>query len=186
MSTLFINACVREHSRTMILADHLLRRIGGDITTLDLEKAPVPALNRCTLCERDNAKTDDLCAEALRHAVQFAEADTIVIAAPFWDLSFPALLKDYLENICVTGITFTYGDRGPVGLCRGKKLYYVTTCGGGFVPDFGYGYVEALAKNFFGIPETCCFAAQGLDVEGADVEEILRQAMVEIDRAFGK
>ena len=30
-------------------------------------------------------------------AGQFAGADTIVIAAPFWDLSFPAALKQYMQ-----------------------------------------------------------------------------------------
>lgn len=34
-----------------------------------------------------------------RYAHRFAAADKIVIAAPFWDLSFPALLKVYIENL---------------------------------------------------------------------------------------
>ena len=37
-------------------------------------------------------------------ASQFQQADEIVIAAPYWDLSFPAILKLYLENIYVTGV----------------------------------------------------------------------------------
>ena len=32
------------------------------------------------------------------YARQFAEADEIVIAAPFWDLSFPGILKAYMEQ----------------------------------------------------------------------------------------
>ena len=39
-------------------------------------------------------------------------ADTIVIAAPFWDFSFPAALKIYIENIYVTGIVSRYGSDG--------------------------------------------------------------------------
>ena len=53
------------------------------------------------------------------YARQFAAADRIVIAAPLWDLSFPAQLKVYLENIYVTGIVTKYSEAGePVGLCR--------------------------------------------------------------------
>ena len=37
-------------------------------------------------------------------AKQFAEADEVIIAAPFWDLSFPAALKQYFEQINVLGI----------------------------------------------------------------------------------
>jgi len=55
-------------------------------------------------------------------ARQFAAADTIVIATPFWDLSFPAVLKQYFEQINAIGITFKYTEEGyPVGLCKAKK-----------------------------------------------------------------
>ncbi len=47
-----------------------------------------------------------------RYARQFAGADEIVIAAPYWDLSFPSVLKVYLEHICITGITFQYTPEG--------------------------------------------------------------------------
>ena len=45
----------------------------------------------------------------------------------------------------------------------------------------GFDYVDALAKNYFGIGETACFSAQLLDVVGADVETILAQARQDID-----
>lgn len=49
------------------------------------------------------------------------------------DLSFPARLKIYLENIYVTGIVSKYDENGrPRGLCRAERLYYVTTAGGPF------------------------------------------------------
>ena len=108
-------------------------------------------------------------------ARQFAAADRIVIAAPYWDLSFPAVLKQYIEKINVPGITFYYTPEGvPRGLCRAKELYYVMTAGGMYVPpEFGFGYVEALAKNFYGIREVRFIQAAGLDIDGADPEQIL-------------
>ncbi|MBQ7201644.1 MAG: NAD(P)H-dependent oxidoreductase, partial [Eubacterium sp.] len=98
---------------------------------------------------------------------------------PYWDLSFPAVLKTYFEQINVLGVTFDYSDDGvPSGLCKAKKLYYITTSGGDFAPDeFGYGYVDALAKNYYGIQETKLIKATGLDLVGADPEKILKKCM---------
>lgn len=108
------------------------------------------------------------------YAKQFASADTIVIAAPYWDLSFPALLKTYFENIYITGIVSEYDENGlPHGLCRANELYYVTTAGGPYDPTYSYGYVESLAKNFFGISTTHLVKAEMLDIVGNDAEEIL-------------
>ena len=110
-------------------------------------------------------------------AKEFAAADSIVMVAPFWDLSFPALLKIYIENINVVGITFAYNQDGtPYGLCKAKKLYYITTAGGPIFNDaYGYGYVKELAQQFYAISEIYCIKAENLDVENADVEQILRK-----------
>ena len=108
-------------------------------------------------------------------ANQFAKADEIIIAAPFWDLSFPAALKQYFEQINVIGVTFRYTPEGvPKGLCRAKRLTYITTAGGEYVPDeYGFGYVKALAQNFYGIRDVNLIKATGLDIVGADVEKII-------------
>jgi FMN-dependent NADH-azoreductase len=115
-------------------------------------------------------------------ARQFARADEIVIAAPHWDLSFPAALKQYIEQINVTGLTFAYTPEGiPQGMCRAKRLWYVSTAGGGYVPEeFGFGYVKALAESYYGISEVKLIQANGLDLEGADVEAILRRSMASL------
>ena len=46
---------------------------------------------------------------------------------------------------------------------------------------FGYGYVRELCRTFYGIPDTRCVRAEGLDVAGADVPAILAAAEREID-----
>ena len=102
-----------------------------------------------------------------------------MIAAPYWDLSFPAALKQYFEQINVLGITFLYTPEGfPKGLCRAKKLYYVMTAGGMYVPEeFGYGYVKGLAQSFYGIRDCELIKAVGLDIDGADAEKIMKECM---------
>lgn len=43
--------------------------------------------------------------------------------------------------------------------------------------EFGFGYVKALAQNFYGIPDVQMFHAAGLDIYGADPEQIIKEAM---------
>ena len=180
---LFIDACVRDGSRTQRLAEHLLQKLGEPVRTLRLADETFSATDQAFLALRDELTAKGAFDHPIfAYARQFAAADTVVIAAPFWDLSFPAVLKAYLEQINVVGVTFRYTPEGiPEGLCRAKRLFYVTTVGGAYFPEqFGFGYVEALAKNFYGLPDVRLFKATGLDMEGANVEEILRACEEEI------
>ena len=184
---LFINACVRPDSRTKRLADRLLSVLGKPVTELRLADVAFPTVDDAFLQERDRLLAErDYGDELFAFARQFAAADEIVIAAPFWDLSFPTALKAYLEQINVVGVTFRYTPEGvPEGLCRAKRLIYVTTVGGDFFPEaFGFGYVEALAKSFYGIGDVALVKATGLDLVGAPVEEILGACEDEIARRF--
>ena len=181
MSILFINACVRENSRTLVLAKHVVKDISGEIIELNLNLENMEPLDRESLEKREKlVNTGAFDDPMLRYARQFAEAEEIVIAAPFWDLSFPAKLKIYLEQLTVSGITFTYANGRPSGLCRAKRLTYVTTSGGPIFDDFGYTYVKALAKNFYGIKETKAVRAMNLDVDMIPAQDLLDKATISV------
>jgi FMN-dependent NADH-azoreductase len=81
-------------------------------------------------------------------------------------------------------VTFAYDEDGrPYGMCRAKKLVYITTAGGMIINDaYGYGYVKALCDNFYKIPETVYFKAENLDMPDTDAEAVLRETENEIDR----
>ena len=172
---LFINACVRPNSRTLELANCVLERLLGNVEEVTLYNEELSPLSLKEMEVRNEAsKLKDFSNNVFNLAKQFSVADVIVIAAPYWDLMFPAILKNYLEKITVNGLTFAYGENGiPDGLCKAKKLIYVTTSGGPIVYDFGYDYVKTLAKCFYGINNVQCIKAQGLDVYGADATKIL-------------
>ena len=176
---LLVNACVRGESRTRHLAEKLLEKIGGDRVEVRLEDVAFPKTDEAFLKKRDSLiATRQFGDEYFSLAKQFAAADTIVVAAPYWDLSFPAVLKQYIEHINVLGITFEYTPEGiPKGLCKAKKLYYVMTAGGTYVPEeYGFGYIKALAQSFYGIKEVELIKATGLDIVGADVDAIMNEA----------
>ena len=181
MSVLFINACVRENSRTLVLARKILSDISGEITEVNLNRENLAPLKRELLEKRENLiKSENMNDPIFDHARQFANADEIVIAAPFWDLSFPAILKAYMERITVSGITFEYINGRPRGLCKAKKLTYVTTSGGRIVMDFGYAYIKAMANNFYGIGETKAYMAMNLDVNMITAEDLLTKAEITV------
>ena len=187
MKILYIDATVRGNSRTAVLAEHLLKYLSGEISRVKLCDISFPVADEAFLAMRDKACMNrDFTDDSFVPAKQFAAADVIVIAAPFWDLSFPSALKQFFEQINVVGLTFAYSDDGrPIGLCKAKKLFYVTTSGGKIYNDeYGYGYIKALAENFYGISEIVCFKAEGLDIFGADTEQIMTDAKKRIDLYF--
>ena len=182
---LYVNACVRKDSRTKRLADRLLEKLNGTVEEMRLDTISFPTVDRDFLIHRDELiAAGDFEDPLFDPARQFAAADVIVVAAPYYDLSFPASLKQYLEQINVVGVTFIYTPEGyPKGLCRAKKLYYVMTAGGMFVPEeYGFGYVRALAQNFYGIQDLELIRAAGLDIDGADEEGIMQDCLSSIVR----
>ena len=163
MTTLFVNACMRgEASRTLALCREYLERFDDvvevDVAALDLK--PFDADRVAYRTEKQRAgEWDDPIFSLSR---QFAEADDIVIGVPYWDLSFPAAFKTYLEHVSVCELTFHYTeDARCEGICKAKRITYITTCGG-FVEgaNFGYEYIVGIAKMFV-IPEVRFVAAEG-------------------------
>ena len=181
---LFINACVRTESRTRQLTEKLLLKLNRPYEEVRLHEIAFPVADEDFLNMRDRLIAErDFENPLFNLARQFSESEIIVIAAPYWDLSFPAALKQYFEQINVVGITFKYTEDGiPVGLCKARRLYYVTTAGGSYVPEeFGFGYIKALSQGFYGIQEVRKIEAAGLDLVGADVSAIMRAAESTID-----
>lgn len=187
MTTLFVNACLRgEASRTLVLCREYLAAKGDDVVEVNLAALDLKPFDAEMVAYRTAKQTacewDDPIFALSR---QFAEAEDIVIGAPYWDLSFPAALKTYMEHVSVCDLTFHYTeDARCEGICKARRLAYITTCGG-FVEgaNFGYEYFCGIAR-MFGIPETRFVAAEGLDVVGIDVDAQMDKAraqMAELD-----
>ena len=168
MTTMFVNACMRgEDSRTLALCREYLQGkeevVEVDLATLGLK--PFDAQMVAYRTEKQKAKAWDDPIFDLSH--QFAEADEVVIGAPYWDLSFPAALKVYMEHVSVCDIAFHYTeDARCEGICKADRLTYIASCGG-FVEgaNFGYEYFCGIAK-MFGIPETRFVGRRGAGYRG--------------------
>lgn len=182
MSILFINACFRKESRTLRLAKIYLENKNANFTEIKPGDMELPVLNTintekyCSACT-----TRDFSASMFDYGKQFAQADEIVIAAPFWNFSIPAQLHVYLELVCSQGATFDIDSNGNYNsLCKAKKLTYITTAGGQIPEqDHAWCYIKDLAQIFWSIPELEYYKAEGLDIVGNDVEKILADVFIE-------
>lgn len=186
---LFVDCCIRrEHSRSKMLADYFvgeLQKTGEyEVETLCLMDENLSYFSDGFFLQRERLlEQGDFHHPRFRYAHQFAAADKIVIAAPFWDLSFPALLKVYIENLCVDGITFHTDEKGLHGMCHADHMVYLTARGGIYENsdmEQGSRYLEQMAA-FFGIDRYDCVAADGLDIGAWPVEELMEQAKRKAD-----
>jgi FMN-dependent NADH-azoreductase len=186
---LYIKANVKSNdaSRTFQISEAFVdaykKNHGSDeILTLDLYKEGIHMLtsedvNDVFAPKNEQSKNHPI----LKYAYQFAEADKYVIADPMWNLSVPAIVKAYIDYICVTGITFQYTAEGPVGLCKGKKAVHITTRGGsyhegpGAAYEMGDRYLHTIL-GFLGITDYTTIFADGLDIVGNDVSALVQKA----------
>lgn len=127
---LFVDACARgwEVSRTYAVAEAFMNAYREQHPRDEIEELTLAGLGLAYFTGKELEYRDALLARGgqaddyFKLARQFAAADKIVIAAPYWDLSFPALLKVYIERVSVSGITFSPEPDGRLrGLCRGGE-----------------------------------------------------------------
>ena len=180
MKYLIIDACTRKESRTKKLYQEYIKNIKGDISILKLYDLDICPFDEAMLNKRDNyIFNKDYSHKMFDLAKQFKEQDYIIVASPYWDKSFPSILKIYFEHISVSGLTFDYGDKGQFGLCNSKEFIYLTTCGGYVVKNLGY----ELTKDFFemlGIKKSRYFQIDGLDINPNKSEEIFNNKIKEL------
>ena len=95
-------------------------------------------------------------------------ADVIVIGAPVYNFGIPGALKLWIDQVCRAGVTFRYGENGPVGLLEGKRAFVVVSSGGteaGSAIDFVTPYLRHVL-GFIGIIDVEIIAADRLMVNG--------------------
>lgn len=180
---LFINACIREESRTLKLCESFLNSLDKNkffITEVDLSNFPLMPLTNESLERRNlDCKQKNYDSPYYDYAKEFKDAQMIVIGAPFWDLSFPSVLKVYIENVSIEGLTFTYNETGLVGLASASNLVFITTRGGIYTDstlEQGVPYIKAISK-FFGINNFDSISCEGLDIYGNDEAKLLEDGL---------
>lgn len=117
-----------------------------------------PAEERTEAQRQKLALSDELVAE-------LDAADVVVIGAPIYNFSIPAVLKAWIDLIARAQLTFKYTENGPKGLLADRKTYVISPSGGvpvGSAVDFATPYLRH-ALAFVGITNVEIVGAQGAD-----------------------
>ena len=184
---LYIKANIKNEgeSRTFKVSDSFVEEYKrnnpeDEIITLDLYKENIDFLRADDLGKLFGPKDEESKNNSiLKYAYQFADADKYIIAAPMWNLSFPAILKAYIDYVSVSGITFKYTAEGPVGLLNNKKAVHIVSRGGTYDNspyEMGDRYLRTIL-GFFGIKDIETIAIDNLDVMGVNVKEKVEEGI---------
>lgn len=186
------NAKLDGESRTFKISDSFIENYRkfhteDEIITLDLYREGISFLPAGQLDKMHKPKLGgEMNHPILKYAYQFLESDKIVFAEPLWNLSIPAVLKAYIDYICVAGITFMYTVEGPLGLCSGKKAVNITTRGAKYSEgsntglEMGDAYLRTIS-GFLGIADFTTIYAEELDIIGTDIDAIMQNAIKEAE-----
>jgi len=136
-----------------------------------LQALSTPAESRTEEQQRKVAWSDAAIAE-------LQQADTLVIGAPMYNFSVPAMLKSWTDHVARAGVTFKYTDQGSVGLLQNKKVYVVVSTGGLHaegVTDFMRPYLRTIL-GFLGLSDITVIVADGLNMGEEPRDKGLSQA----------
>lgn len=142
-------------------------------------RLPAGADDLSEVQQRENALSEALVA-------QFLAADVLVVGAPLYNFAIPTQLKAWIDRIAQVGRTFTYTDKGPVGLAGGKTVIIASARGGVYsTSDAGNAmeHQESYLKTvfgFFGVTDVRFVRAEGLAMGEAAKAAALAAAEIEI------
>ncbi|HEY4290530.1 MAG TPA: NAD(P)H-dependent oxidoreductase [Puia sp.] len=165
------------NSYSIQLADVLLDRLkteypGSQVKTVNLVEKHFPHLEESHLVSfftpvPQHTEKDK---EAIRHSneaiAEIMEADILVIGAPMYNFNIHSALKAWLDHIVRSGITFSYSEKGPEGLVKGKKVYLILATGGVYsdgpmkANDFVEPYLRFML-SFIGLSDITTLRVEG-------------------------
>lgn len=102
-SLVYIDACMRKESRTRRIAEQIISKLSEryTITKFVLNELPLEIVKEDLIQQRLYGNNDP---QSLLWAKKICDADRIVIAAPFWDMSYPAAPKNFFELCSIGGL----------------------------------------------------------------------------------
>jgi FMN-dependent NADH-azoreductase len=164
-----------------------------EITKLDLYEMDIPyidthvfsgwgKLQKGTAFEQLSADEKDKVSRINSLTEQFIAADKYVFVTPLWNFSIPPKMKAYIDNICIAGKTFTYTEKGPVGLLTNKRAVHIQARGGIYSEgpakemEFGDRYIRTVL-GFLGVPSVESIIVEGMAQMPNEAEAIKEKAI---------
>ena len=197
MNILQINSSARSQgSESTRLADAIVAKLqaanpGAALTRRDLAAEPHPPIDEATLGALFTAAASRTPEQAARVALddaliaQAQAADVIVIGAPMYNFGMTVQLKSWFDAIARAGVTFKYGETGPVGLLTNKKVFVTLARGGmhkGGASDTQVPHLKMLL-GFLGMTDVSFVYSEGLGMGPEAVAKAQAQADQEVEAA---
>ena len=156
------------------------------IVERDLAAQPLPHLTEKTLgafftpAEQRTSEQAQIAQLSDTLVQELFDADVIVIGAPMYNFSITSGLKAWVDHVARAGVTFKYGEQGPVGLLTGKKVYIFTSSGGVYSagPAQGMDFLATYLRTvlgFIGLSDITFIASEGLAMGELGVNKALEQ-----------
>ena len=109
---------------------------------------------------------------------EWKKADIIILGVPMYNFGLPGKLKTYFDQLARVGETFHYGESGPVGHLKGKKVYIGVATGGTPIGS-PYDHVTPYLKTFLAFLGMEELSIVSIDKRG-DINELMSEAHQEI------
>jgi FMN-dependent NADH-azoreductase len=166
----------RDDSISRRLVSRIVARLApGRTISRDLAEGVPQVTGEWIAASRTPAGVRDAAAQATlalsdRLIAELQAADIVVIGMPIYNFGMPAALKAWIDLVARAGVTFRYGENGPVGLLEGKRAIVAVASGGtrvGSDIDFATGHLRHVL-GFIGITDVDFVAADALMAEAED------------------
>ena len=150
---------------------------GSTVDTVNLIETNVPHLDTAHLRsfytpeEQLTPEDQDAIHYSDQAISQLIAADIIVIGAPLYNFGIHSSLKAWIDHIARAGKTFSYGEQGPEGLVKNKKVYIAMSSGAVYSEglyktyDFVSGYLTSVL-GFLGMTDLTVFRVEGVNIPG--------------------
>jgi FMN-dependent NADH-azoreductase len=158
------------------------------LTVRDLARQPHPVLDEAALGALFTAPEARSAEQAARVALDDAliaeiqAADIVVLGVPMYNFGVSAQLKNWIDAIARSRVTFQYTDKGPVGLLTGKTVYAVLARGGIYRDTPADSQVPYLTSvlGFLGMTDVRFIYAEGVAMGPEAEARALASARAEI------
>jgi FMN-dependent NADH-azoreductase len=196
MNLLHIDASVLgAHSVSRQVSAAVTQRLqrenpGIKVTYRDLAAEPLGHLSGGHLAAAQGADAGDLKTDIEAGAAaldEFLAADIVVIGAPMYNFTAPSQLKAWIDRILIAGKTFSYSEKGPVGLAGAKRVIVAISRGnfyGQGAPAAAAEHLEAYLKTvfgFIGVTDLEFIVAEGVQVGPEHREKAIAGALHHVE-----
>lgn len=177
----YLNCCIRgDESRTLKIASPIIEDIKkyAEIIEINVAELDLKPYNK----ERYDSKVKgNFNPEYFEYSKLISESDGLIIASPFWDMSFPSQLKTFLEAVSLFDVMFVSNDKECIGIAKCPFLLYITTRGMnislGDKLEQATPYLKALCW-LWGIKQFECIDASNFDyLDQQSIDNVIKSTI---------